>query len=145
MFVKKPGRWIAFLAAAAIAAASSVAVAVASAPTPTGCTTIGAVGTSSATADVPATKVASRYVVTTTADNVPNAPFPQSTAPTGPLATYLSHAMNPASENSGGLGGVIDMWDSVDHVTTGLPKSTLTAAATDPGGLVRIAVWICPA
>jgi hypothetical protein len=53
--------------------------------------------------------------------------------------------MNPASENSGSLGGLIDMWDSGSHVTTGLPKSTLTATATDPGGLVRISVWICPA
>jgi hypothetical protein len=57
---------------------------------------------------------------------------------------YLSNAMNLASENSGSLGGVIDMWDSGSDVTTGLSKSALTVTATDPGGLVRIAVWTCP-
>jgi hypothetical protein len=93
---------------------------------------------------VPATKVASRYVVVTTADNVANQPFPQESSPSGPLGRYLGHAANPAPENSGNLGGVIDMWDSGASVTTGMPKSSLTATATDSGGLVRISVWTCP-
>ena len=127
-----------------VVSASSVAMALASSSAPTGCTTVGAIGTSSATADVPATKAPSRYVVTATADNVPSASYPQAIAPSGPLAMYLSNAMNLASENSGSLGGVSDMWDSGSDVTTGLSKSALTVTATDPGGLVRIAVWTCP-
>jgi hypothetical protein len=147
MFASKRVRWTADLAAGALAAASTAAVAVASSPTAavTGCTTVGAVGTSSASVLVPATKVASRYVVTATADNVANQPYLQAVTPSRPLAIDLSNAMNPASFNNNALGGVIDLWDSVTHVTTGLPKSTLTATATDPGGLVRVSVWTCPA
>jgi hypothetical protein len=109
-----------------------------------GCTTVGAVGTSSATVAIPATKVASRYVVTVTTDNVPNQPYPQGVASiTDPLIQF-SNAMNPAAYNNDTLGGVVDVWDSANHVSTALPRSQLTVTTVDPGGIVRVSVWSCP-
>jgi hypothetical protein len=84
-------------------------------------------------------------LVTGTADNVAGQPYAQTIAPSGGfLATQLSNGMNPAPENTGPLGGVIDVWDSVNHVTTAEPRLSLTMTAIDPGGVVRVAVWVCP-
>jgi hypothetical protein len=143
MFAGKRAVLVASCVVGAAAAASTVALAANTSQGGGGCTTVGAVGTSSATVAVPATRVASRYVVTATADNVSGQPYPQAISPSGPLL-QLSNAMNPAPENSGPLGGVIDVWDSLNHVTTAEPKSSLTMTATDPGGVVRVAVWVCP-
>jgi hypothetical protein len=125
-----------------LSAATDVYVASAGSAVP-GCTTVGAVGISSATVDIPATRGPSRYVASVTTDNVPNPPYPQIPSITEPLIQF-SNTMNPAAYNNNALGGVVDVWDSVNHVSTALPKSKLTASAADPGGIVRVSVWICP-
>lgn len=106
---------------------------------------MGAVGISSATVTIPATKVASRYVVTVTTDNVANQPYPQDVPGFGgSFAGQLSNAMNPASYSNNALGGTVDVWDSLNHVAAALPASTLIVPAVNPGGLVRASVSICP-
>src|SRR5690242_11428234 len=117
----RPTRWAILVAAiaAVVVPTSALAMTGGSSSNPRACTTVGGVGTSSATADVPATKTASRYVMTATADNVANQPYPQTITPTatGPLTGDLSLSMNPASYNDNSVGGVIQMWDSLNHVT----------------------------
>ena len=109
------------------------------------CQTYGAVGVSSATVQLPKSRGPVRDVVTATADQVADATFPQTIHLSGTLAPSMSSTMNPAYYNTGNvpnLGGAIEMWDSVNHISSAA-TSVLTATALNPGGTVRVSVWSC--
>jgi len=108
------------------------------------CRTYGAVGISSASVKLPGHKSPMHDVVTATAEQVANPPYPQVIYPsgTGPVVSHLANAMNPANYNGPPFGAVIQIWDA-SHIGAHSAPSTLTATAVNPGGVVRIAVWAC--
>jgi len=132
------------VAVGAVAATTSVTLASAQTSNTLTCHSYGALSTSSATVSLPQHTRALRYFVTVTADQVANAPYPQSVIFTGALQGNLSATMNLASYNDGPFGGVIGFWDSLNHVPAPAPASTLTAQALNPGGQIRLSVFACP-